>query len=204
MRRVLGFILAAGLLATAVACSDDETVTTESVGRSPATSTPTEQTSTSASTSPSEATSATPTRTAPAVAGDTLDLTGQESGETLAVTLVKVVDTAPAENEFSSPDAGMKFVAVQFRLKNTGTAVYSDSPSNGARVIDTQGQQFDASIEDTAAGPGFPGSVTIAPGDSALGFITFEIPARSRVAKAQFAMNSGFSGNTGQWNVSGG
>jgi hypothetical protein len=196
MRRVLGFILA-GLITTAVACSDDEKVTTDSASRSPATSMPSEQTSTS------EATSATPTHTDPAVAGDTLDLTGQETGETMAVTLVKVLDTAPAENEFSSPDAGKKFVAVQFKLKNTGTVVYSDSPSNGARVVDTQGQQFDASIEDTAAGPGFPGSVTIAPGDSALGFITFEIPTSSKVAKVQFAMNSGFSGNTGQWNVSG-
>src|SRR5690606_30374556 len=106
------------------------------------------------------------------------------------------------EDEYSSPEAGKRFVAVQFRLKNTGTAVYSDSPSNGARIIDTQGQHFDASYQNSAAGPGFPGSVTVAPGDSALGFITFEIPTASKLAKVQFAMNSGFSGNKGQWNAS--
>ncbi|MDX2685112.1 DUF4352 domain-containing protein [Streptomyces scabiei] len=93
-------------------------------------------------------------------------------------------------------------MAVQFRLKNTGTVVYDDSPSNGARLVDAQGQQFDTAFEDTTAGPGFPGSVAVAPGDTALGFITFEVPTASKIAKVQFAMNSGFSGSTGQWKVS--
>jgi hypothetical protein len=198
MRRTLGLILA-GLLATAVACSDDEKVTTQPASSSPTTSTPTAPPSPPSSEAPTTTASPTP----PAVVGDTLNLTGLESSEALAVTLVKVVDPANPENEYSTPQAGKRFVAVQFRLKNTGTAVYSDSPSNGARLIDTQGQQFDASYDDTAAGPGFPGSVAVAPGDTALGYITFEIPAASKVAKVQFAMDSGFSGHTGQWNVSG-
>jgi hypothetical protein len=94
--------------------------------------------------------------------GDVLDLKGLEDGEALAVTVVRVVDPARAEDEYSTPDAGKRFVAVQFRLKNTGTAVYSDSPGNGARLVDAQGQQFDSTYEGTAAGPGFPGSVTAA------------------------------------------
>ncbi|MFH9709888.1 DUF4352 domain-containing protein [Streptomyces luteogriseus] len=92
-------------------------------------------------------------------------------------------------------------MAVQFRLKNTGIAVYSDSPSNGARLVDVQGQQFDPTYEDTSAGPGFPGDVTAAPGDTVLGFITFEVPTDSRVVKIQFTMSSGFAGQTGQWDV---
>jgi hypothetical protein len=39
------------------------------------------------------------------------------------------------------------------------------------------------------------------PGDSVLGFITFEVPAGSRIAKVQFAMSSGFAGKAGQWDV---
>ncbi|MGQ4383731.1 hypothetical protein [Streptomyces sp. SAS_270] len=78
---------------------------------------------------------------------------------------------------------------------------HSDSSSNGARLVDTQGQQFGATYENTTAGPGFPGSVTLAPVDTGLGFITFAVPTNSTVAKVQFAMDSGFSGNTGQWNV---
>ncbi|MFV0134729.1 DUF4352 domain-containing protein [Streptomyces sp. HMX87] len=78
--------------------------------------------------------------------GDPLGLTGTQEGEALAVTVVKVVDPAGAENEFSTPEAGERFVAVQFRLQNTGTAVCSDSPSNGARLVDAQGRQFGSSF----------------------------------------------------------
>ncbi|MFI6850060.1 DUF4352 domain-containing protein [Kitasatospora sp. NBC_00085] len=119
------------------------------------------------------------------------------------VTVVRVVDPASAKEAFSSPKAGTKLVAVQFRLRNTGTAVYDDSPSNGARLVDSEGQQFTASITtDTTAGPGFPGSVTITPGDTALGYITFAIPTASQVAKIQFTLDSGFAPSTGQWTVS--
>ncbi|WLW53895.1 DUF4352 domain-containing protein [Streptomyces sp. YU58] len=194
MRRTAGLVLAA-LIAVAVGCADDEKVTTERATSPPATTTPTSPSPTSETPSP------TPSQSTSAAVGDTLDLTGVDDGEALAVTLVKVIDPARAENAYSSPDAGKRFVAVQFRLKNTGTAVYSDSPGNGARIVDTQGQQFDSTYEGTAAGPDFPGSITVAPGDSALGFITFEVPAASRIAKVQFAMNSGFSAHTGQWNV---
>ncbi|MFF1300239.1 MULTISPECIES: DUF4352 domain-containing protein [unclassified Streptomyces] len=194
MRRTAGLVLAA-LIAVVGGCADNEKVTTERATDPPATTARTQPSPTSETPSP------TPSRSTSASVGDTLDLTGVDDGEALAVTLVKVTDPAHAENAYSSPDAGKRFVAVQFRLKNTGTAVYSDSPSNGARIVDTQGQQFDSTYEDTAAGPGFPSSVTLAPGDSALGFITFEVPADSRIAKVQFAMNSGFSAHTGQWNV---
>lgn len=198
MRRALALIVAGFLATGAVACSEEK-VTTTPASSSLASSTPAQQTS---PTEQPSTPSATPSRTPSAAVGDTLDLTGLEDGEQLAVTVVKVVDPASAENEYATPDAGKRFVAVQFRLKNTGTAVYDDSPTNGARLVDTQGQQFDSAYEDTAAGPGFPGSVAVAPSDTALGFITFEVPTASKVAKVQFAMNSGFSGNTGQWTVS--
>lgn len=70
--------------------------------------------------------------------------------------------------------------------------------------MDTQGQQFSPTYNDTSAGPSLPRSVTsvtVAPGDTGLGFLTFEVTRASRIAKVQFAMNSGFSPNTGQWTV---
>ncbi|WP_406065238.1 tetratricopeptide repeat protein [Streptomyces sp. NBC_01077] len=49
-------------------------------------------------------------------------------------------------------------------MKNTGSEVHSDSPSNGARLVDQQGQQFDAKIARITSGPSFPASTTIAAG----------------------------------------
>lgn len=133
--------------------------------------------------------------------GDTLHLKGFKSGETLDVTVTKVVEPAHAKDSFLRPSAGDHLVAVRFRLKNTGTAVYDDSPSNGATVIDKDGQRFSSSLNDSTAGPSFPGSVTISPGKAALGFITFEVPNTSRVVTVQFAMESGFSDDVGEWQV---
>jgi len=135
--------------------------------------------------------------------GDTLSLTGISDGERLDVTVVKVVDPAHAKDSFSSPDPGNHLVAVQFRLKNTGTAVYDDSPSNGVNLIDQDGQRFDtAFFSGTTAGAEFPGSINVLPGRTALGYLTFEVPDASRVVTVQFAMNSGFSDDIGEWAIS--
>ncbi|MDX2388934.1 MULTISPECIES: DUF4352 domain-containing protein [unclassified Streptomyces] len=193
MRRVLALVLSGLLASAAVACSGEATVTTAATGGVPALGAATPAVAAPRSVKPSPVASA--------AVGATLDLRGLTDGEGLAVTLVKVVDPARTGNPYSAPDAGSRLVAVQFRLKNTGTAVYQDSPSNGAKVVDERGQQFGSAYQDTTAGPGFPGSITVAPGDTGLGFITFEVPKASRVTKVQFAMNSGFSPNTGQWRV---
>jgi hypothetical protein len=190
MYRLLVLALAMLLAITVAACGDKKVATT------PETSTPVQTTTAPQQPSP------TPSDT-PSVAsvGDTINLAGQEEGERVAVTVVKVVDPAKPEDEFSSPEAGMRLVAVQLRLKNIGTQVIDESPDNGAKVRDTQGQQFDTTITGTATGPDFGGSVTLVPGDTALGFIVFEVPVTSKINKIQFALASGFADNIGQWTV---
>ncbi|MEU0414741.1 DUF4352 domain-containing protein [Streptomyces griseorubiginosus] len=108
-----------------------------------------------------------------------------------------MVDPAAGKDDFSSPDSGKRFVAVQFRLKNVSSQVFDDSPDNDAKVKDTQGQQFEPSFSETSAGPDFGGSVTLTRGDIALGFITFEVPATAKITKVQFTLDSGFANNVG-------
>ncbi|MFF7953956.1 DUF4352 domain-containing protein [Streptomyces griseorubiginosus] len=178
------------LIVTAVAACGEKQVSTTPASSAPEhRTTATQQSTPTASPSPSVAS-----------VGDTLTLTGDES-EKVAVTVVKVVDPAAGKDEFSSPDSGKRFVAVQFRLKNVGSKVFDDAPDNDAKVKDEQGQQFDPSLLETSAGPGFGGSVTLPSGDSGLGFINFEVPATARITKIQFTLNSGFANDVGQWNV---
>jgi Domain of unknown function (DUF4352) len=133
--------------------------------------------------------------------GSTITLKSNQEGLTVATTLVKIVSPAKAVDEFTQPGAGMRFVAVQFRLKNTGTVTYDDSPSNGATALDSQGQQFHASAYDTRSGPSFPSVIKIGPGSTALGYITFEVPTATKVTKVQFGLDSGFADQTGEWTV---
>jgi hypothetical protein len=136
-----------------------------------------------------------PAKPAAARLGQPITISGNEDGSKIQVTAVKYAATAHSTDDFSTPDKGKKYVAVQFRLRNVGTAAYDDSPSNGAKVIDTQDQQFDATfmVSDISAGPLLPSYTKIAPGGSALGYLVFEVPVASKIAKVQFSMDSGLA-----------
>lgn len=137
---------------------------------------------------------------APAKVGEPITIEGNGEGSKLQVTVMKVADPVQSTNDFAKPDAGQRYVGVQFQLKNVGTAAYSDSPSNGAKVVDAKGQQFDATfmVDKIDAGPLLPSSTKIAAGGQALGFLVFEVPDGSQIAKVQFSMDSGF-GETAEW-----
>ncbi|BAJ30445.1 MULTISPECIES: DUF4352 domain-containing protein [Kitasatospora] len=193
-RRSAAVLLGAALLAAATACGP----TDNSVATSPK--------STAAAPAAGGGGGSAPAADAkaPAVAktGDTIALKGTEKGNTADVTVVKVVDNAKGADEYTRPAAGKRYVTVQFRIKATGTAAYSDSPHNSAKLVDSQGQNFEATIAETDAGPEFPVPLAIAPGDSALGCVTFEVPADAKLDKAQFTLDSGFAQQAGQWKLS--
>jgi hypothetical protein len=141
---------------------------------------------------------------APATAriGSAITLSGNDSGEKTAVTVTKVIASASPGDEFTSAPAGDRLYAVQFRLDDTGSAAYSDAPSNGAAVVDSSGQSYQASITDTASGcASFPGTENIAPGASGLGCIVFDVPKAAKITGVQFTLDSGMGPQTGQWDV---
>ncbi|WP_405435710.1 hypothetical protein OG373_03335 [Streptomyces avidinii] len=140
---------------------------------------------------------------APGDSGETISLAGNLPGERLDVTLTQVVDpTAPASPTNPDDPAGPdRLVATRFRLENTGTAVYQDSPSPATHLLDADGQRFTGLDLPTAAGPAFPGTVTLDPGAAAEGFVTFRLPADAEPAAVQFALNGGLADDVGQWSL---
>ncbi|MFF4197033.1 DUF4352 domain-containing protein [Nonomuraea sp. NPDC001831] len=132
--------------------------------------------------------------------GGAITLEGFE-GLKMAVTLTKLVDPATA-GQYQAPKAGYRLVAVQLTLKNVGPTVYSDSPTNGAVLIDADDQQYQSSFQDVREGQGFGGTATINNGDSRKGVIVYEVPKSAKVVKFQFALNSGFADQKGEWTLS--
>lgn len=175
------------IIAISVAMSGGHSVQT--TGSTPATSP-------SGGSTPSSAASRT------AGIGSAITLSGNDSGEQMAVMVTKVISSAQPSDEFSSAPVGDRLYAVQFRLRDTGSAAYSDSPSNGAAVVDSAGQSYQASITDTTSDcQVFPASENIAPGSSGLGCIVFEVPESAKITEVQFTLDSGFGPQTGQWKV---
>lgn len=182
-------LTAATLLALTACSVGEETVTTK----------PKKTTSKTAEDKP--ATKAPEKKPETAAVGDTLTLKGIEDGEQLDVTLKKWLPTAKPGTEYDVPQDGKRWAAAQFELVNTGSKVYADSPPNGAQVADSEGQRFNSWFGEISAGPAMSSDVSLPKGDKALGWIVFEVPKDSKIVSVQFAMNSGFSDQTGQWSV---
>jgi hypothetical protein len=68
-------------------------------------------------------------------------------------------------------------------------------------LIDTKGQTWRSTVLDSAAGPGFAGSVTLEPNDERVGWVTFETAADIATAKLTVALNSGFADVVGEWRL---
>jgi len=165
--------------------------------------------STGVSTTPARTPSAvsTPPATAAQKAGvgDTIDLSDGTTGKKIAVTLIKVVDPDAPTNEFETPPAGDRFESIQFRIVNLGTGTYQDDPLVETTAKDAAGQSMQQPIvASTAAGAQMPSSVSLAPGDTALGFVTFDTPAGDSIAQALYSINGGFTGTTGEWQIGSG
>ena len=135
--------------------------------------------------------------------GDTIDLAGMDDGEKIAATVVRVVDPARPKSDIDQPESGQRLVGVQLKLVNVGSTVYSDSPDNGAVLVDRSGQSFNSDLASTSAGASFPGSVDISPGSTRLGYVVFAVAKSSAIDTFQFTLDSGFAEQTGEWSVAG-
>ncbi len=131
--------------------------------------------------------------------GDPLTLEGFEGVE-MTVTPTKVIDPLQV-GQFDSPvKKGSRFVGVNVVLKNVSKSTYSDSPSNGARIITANNQQADSTF--VSGGPcaeGFSAQTTISPKSTVQGCIPFEVPGSQPVKKFQFTLESGFGPEAGEW-----
>ncbi|MEV0160920.1 DUF4352 domain-containing protein [Nonomuraea fuscirosea] len=138
----------------------------------------------------------------PVAVGEAVTLAGRTPGLQMSVTVNQLVAAATPASDLLKPKAGAKLVAVQVTLVNTSQAVYGDAPSNGAWLIDTQGQQYRSSVYGVREGQSFGGSTTINAGDSRKGMIVFEVPEGAVPAKFQFALDSGYAEQKGEWTLS--
>jgi hypothetical protein len=109
----------------------------------------------------------------------------------------------PATEAFDTPAPGGRFVAVQVRVRNTGSIAYDDTPDNCATLIDTAGHGFEATtLYALAQGPLFDSSVILARGAEKVGYIVFDVPRTSKVAAVDFALDSGYADESARWRTS--
>lgn len=192
MRRTTAILATATMLAALTGCLGDSEVTTQPKAVKTSTDAPAEK---PAEETPAEAEQKT------AAIGDTITLEGTEDGLKVDATLKKWLDPAKSADEFMAPQDGKRWVAAQWELVNTGTTVYDDSPGNGTQVADAEGQRFTSGFGEITAGPQMTSAAKVPRGEKVLGWIVYEVPKASKIVTVQFALNSGFADQTGQWAV---
>lgn len=111
-------------------------------------------------------------------------------------------DQREVQQRLRNPALRQTWVAGQFEIKNTGSSAYSDSPNNCVQAADASGQRLSATfVSGISNGPIMTSDMKLTPGDKALGWIVFEVPAGTKVATVQFTPNSGMADQTGQWAI---
>jgi hypothetical protein len=191
----VGCILAAF---AASACGSTKVITSTVTTKAP--SQPASAPTTAASTARSSPSTSSST---PGVArvGGTIDTKGQDSGEDVAITLIKVENPAKG-GSYDQPDAGTHYVAVQYRIRNSGSTVFNDSMDNDFSLVGRAGQQYDSTFVSSDAPCAPLDSVNIAPHDLRLGCTYFEVPdTTAKLGELQFAPDSGFSTDVAQWQL---
>lgn len=191
MRRTL--LLAATALLLAGCSSSAPTVNTQPV-KVPAAA----NTSTTSAPSKAASTSAAPKA---AKVGDTIDLSGGD--EHIQITLVKLVDPAKSTDEYRTPKPGNRFIAVQMRIVNVNSKAYTGDPMARTVAKDADGQVFEADFSPAQTDVGQPmdSGLTLAPGDKALGVLTFEVPVGVKLVMVQYSTHAFNNGKTAQWAV---
>lgn len=123
----------------------------------------------------------------PAKIGDSITLKANDAATRVEVRVVEVRRRG-------------NVLGVELLLTNTGTATYDDSPSNGAKVISRGDREFDPSF--VASGVcEIPGGVKISPGNRRRVCLPFEMAPSVKPKQFQFALDSGFGPQTGEWDL---
>lgn len=101
------------------------------------------------------------------------------------VTVKKIVDNAPSPDEFTTPESGKKFVAIEVMYENPTTDKQINYNPFDWKLIDSDAYNYDADMN-TAKTPEL-NSGTLNPGQKARGWITFQTAKDAANFKAQFA-----------------
>jgi hypothetical protein len=159
--------------------------------------------STTASSSPNAAGGSTATTKASSTAhvGSTVAVSDGSGGKA-NVTLSQVIDPASGADQFTTPDAGKRFVGVELTIANTGSKSLSDDANSTTSVQGSDNQSYTADFSNISECTNFnAGSYTLAPGASVTGCVTFQVPTAVTVKQIQFQPTGFTGGVTGQWQV---
>lgn len=119
-----------------------------------------------------------------------------------SVKLVAVMDPAQGADQFTTPDPGKRFVAVELSITNQSSGTDSNDANDNTSVVGSNKQVYSSDVSSVAECTNFDdGLYTLSKGENEVGCVTFQLPTGVSVAKIQYNPNAGFSTNNAQWTL---
>lgn len=119
-------------------------------------------------------------------------------GRRVQVTVLNLVDPAPQGDYFEGPKRGTRWVGVRMRLRGEGPGTYTDTVSNGVRVVTAKGR-YESEVAELDACPSIASEVKLAPGASATGCVIVPVPRGEKPNRVRFTPSSGYAPDQGTW-----
>ncbi len=134
--------------------------------------------------------------------GSTFTISDQD-GNKMDVTLVKFIDPAAGSDEFNQPDSGKRLVAAQLKITNKSANKISENADTASALIDSQKQSYDVDFSEVKDCQSFSSNAldNMAPGDTATGCISFQVPTGATASQLKYTPSSGFSSDSALWNL---
>ena len=93
------------------------------------------------------------------------------------MTLLKITDPAQGADQYTTADAGKRFVAASLKIMNSGTSSYQDDANNNITLIGSDNQSYTFDSSTVSGCTNFSnGQYTLAAGESATGCVVFQVP----------------------------
>jgi len=126
-----------------------------------------------------------------------------ETKQYQAVTFVALIDPAQPGNQYLTPTAGTRFVAVEIKIAGKSPGNDMGDANNNVSVVGSNNQVYSPNFGTVSECTDFDsGQYTVTKGESEVGCVNFQIPMGVGVAHVKYNPNSGFSTNEAEWTLS--
>lgn len=125
------------------------------------------------------------------------------NGNKFNVSLLNVIDPAQGADQYTTPDAGKRFVGVEFRVTDISSASINDDANSDTAVIGSDNQTYSPDFDSIAGCTNFnDGSYTLTKNESVTGCVVFQVPTGVNVSKVQYGSALGFGlSDVAQWSI---
>lgn len=119
----------------------------------------------------------------------------------MTVKLTPVIDPAQGADQYTTPNNGFRFVGAVFTL-NGVSGTFSDDANSDATLIGSNGQTYTFDSSGLAGVTNFNyGEYNLAPGQTSVGAVAFQVPDGVKASSVQWNGSGGFGGASATWVV---